>query len=140
MPPARVRGFIPTQDTGIYDLCHLTHQNQELIITTSGESGISAYKPSTGQLQWKNVGILAGSDRVMNACGVTADRRGRIFVCDSANECIQLFCSDGRYLGQVFRTHGRGRPDLIRWCENVSCLVVTLQSAGRWSVHVIKVE
>ena len=76
----------------------------------------------------------------MNACGVATDRRGHIFVCDGANECIQLFSTDGRYLGEVFRKQGRGRPDLIRWFEYVSRLVVTYELAGKWSVHVIKVE
>ena len=140
MPPARVPGFTPTQETGIYDLCYVTHQNKDLIITTSGERGISAYRPGTGELLWKNMGILPGTERVMYACGVTADRRGHIFVCDSGNECIQLFSTDGMYLGEAFRTQGRGRPDLIRWCENVSCLAVTFELAGQWSVHIIKVE
>ena len=130
IPPARVVAFTPTQETKIYDLSYLTHQNKDLIITTNGESGVSAYRLYTGELQWNYMGTMPGTDKVMNACGVATDRRGHIFVCDSANKCIQLFSPDGRYLGEAFRKQGRGRPDQIRWFEHVSRLVVTYELAG----------
>ena len=43
MPPARVVAFTQTQKTKIYDLSYFTHQNKDLIVTTNGESGVSAY-------------------------------------------------------------------------------------------------
>ena len=117
-----------------------SHTKTNLIVTTNGKSGVSAYRLYTGELQWNDMGKMPGTEKVMNACGVATDRRGHIFVCDSANECIQFFSPDGRYLGEAFRKQGRGRPHHIRWFEHVSRPVVTYELAGKWSIHVIKVE
>ena len=140
MPPVRVACFTPTQETKIYDLCYLRHQNKDLVVTTNGKSGVSAYRLYTGELEWKNMGKMPGTEGVIDACGVATDGYRHIFVCDSANECIQLFSMDGRYLGEAFRKQGGSRPDQIRWFENASRLVVTYKFAGKWSIHVIKVE
>lgn len=91
-------GFTQTEEHQIYDICFVRQPvNTKLLITANGESGISAYTMSTGSLEWKIEGVIPRTKKRMNARAVAADSHGRVFVCDSANKCIQLFSIDGAY-------------------------------------------
>ena len=68
-----------------------------------------------------------GMKHEMNPSGITTDGRGHLFICDTANECIQIFDTDGTYLCPV-DCNGKlklGPPERIDWSETESALVVT---------------
>ena len=127
----RRSGFTQTEEYQIYDICCVKYRfNTNLIITANGERGITAYTMAntfvkTGCLEWKHEGVIPGTELEMNACAVAADSHGRVFVCDSANRCIQLFSIDGKYLGEVLWSEIRGTPSAIRWYNDLSCLAIT---------------
>ena len=126
LPDTRWDGFTQTEEHQIHDICFVRQPvNTKLLITANGESGISAYTVKTGCLEWKNKGVVPGTEQEMNACAVAADSHGRVFVCDSANKCIQLFSIDGAYLGKAFCAEIKGTPSEIRWYNGLSYLAVT---------------
>ena len=67
-----------------------------------------------------------GMEFVMEPSGITADGRGHLFICDTANNCIQIFDTDGTYLCPV-NCNGEvklGTPDRVAWSKTESALVV----------------
>ena len=106
-------------------MCFIKENKRETVICLySGLSGIYArnwYK----QLLWSVEGAVDGKTEI-RCVSVATDGRGHLFVCDEANECIQLFSTDGLYIGCLVRQgeHGLGEPRLVRWCKKSSSLIV----------------
>ena len=99
----------------------------EEFLISSHWAGIFSFKTRTGQLKWSVEGRLPGMKEDLYAYRITSDDHGNLFVCDTANKCMQMFSvSDGRYLGCLFREgeHGFGKPWEVCWCEEMSSLLV----------------
>ena len=55
------------------------------------DHGIFAYNKENENLEWEIEKILPGMGKPMDAVDVATDGLGHLFVCDRANECIQMF-------------------------------------------------
>ena len=53
-------------------------------------------------------GYLPGMEHKINPRAVTTDEEGHLFVCDDYNDCLQMFSTDGRYLGAMLRQGAQG--------------------------------
>ena len=104
----------------------VTLPNDELIIKSFGSNGICTSHITSGKIRWKAKGRLPGMQKSMIARGIDTDGRGHLFVCDIANQCIQIFSLDGDYLGVLLRygEQDLGIPFRIRWCRVVSSAVI----------------
>ena len=83
-----------------------------------------------------------GMKHEMNPSGITTDGRGHLFICDTANECIQIFDTDGTYLCPV-DCNGKlklGPPERIDWSETESALVVTHTGYKKCFISVLNVQ
>ena len=107
------------------DMCLVTKNEGEVLICLfDGADGIYARNWSN-QLLWSVEGAMGGK-KEMKCVSVATDGTGHLFVCDEANECIQLFSTDGLYIGCLVRQgeHWLGEPRLVRWCNKSSSLIV----------------
>ena len=76
----------------------------------------------------------------MDAWGVTTDMRGHLFICDHENDCVQMFSTDGKYMGALLKKQlGFGKPREILWCESSSCFVVAHETRDYYNVSVLKI-
>ena len=144
---AKESGFTQTEEHQIQDMCCMTHGLTDLLITANGENGISAYTVANsitknGCLEWEIKDVIPGTELKMNARAVAADSLGHIFVCDSANRCIQLFSIEGEYLGEMLWSDIRGAMSAIRWNNDLSYLAITSQDFGKDKrcILIVKVE
>ena len=146
--PSKKSSFTQTEEHPIYDMCCVKDElDRNLIITANGERGISAYTVADniaipGRLEWKNEGVIPGTELEMNACAVAADSHGRVFACDSGNRCIQLFSIDGEYVGEVLWAEIRGTPSAIKWYNDLSYLAITSYDSEKDTrcILIVKVE
>ena len=107
------------------DMCLVTKKEGEVLICLfDGADGIYATNWSN-QLLWGVEGTVGGKKEI-KCVSVATDGAGNLFVCDGANTCIQLFSTDGLYIGCLVRQgeHGLGEPRLVRWCKKSSSLIV----------------
>ena len=129
----------------IYDMCYSTYKGKEFIVVTRGSDGMYCYNLKTGNIEW---GVKGGSrpsptSQPMILCGLTTDGRGRLFVCDSGNSCIQMFSiPDGKYLDALVRAGGEelGILHLVSLCKESSSLIVTHKLSEVWRVSVISLN
>ena len=124
--PAKNIIHVP-QQSGIYDICCVTHNNKQLLYITHGYKGLFTYNTRTDQPDWNFTGNVPGMKKAIGPQGVTSDSNGHLFVCDVHNACIQLFSvTNGKYFGTYLMKgeEGLGTPRLIRWCRNTASLVV----------------
>ena len=81
---------------------------------------------------------------IIDATGVATDGRGHIFVVDNANACVQMFRTDGVYLGAILKYAERQRPTgqwRICWCAGLSSLVlVSMQQNDAFTVGVFRIS
>ena len=71
------------------------------------------------------------------ATGVAVDDNGRLFVADTANECIQMFsAADGQYLGCLMKQGDQGLtwPNRLRWCDTSSSLIVAHHDGAKYFI------
>ena len=83
-----------------------------------------------------------GMKSIMKPSGITTDGHGHLFICDAANQCIQIFDTDGTYLCPV-DCNGKlelGTPECIDWSETESALVVTHTGYKKCFISVLKVQ
>ena len=93
------------------------------------DSGLQAYNVESQHLEWSVTGRVGDSEKDINPCGVTTDGRGHLLICDPVNGCIQMFSTDGVYLGCLVEKGEHGIGDLrhVRWCKKTSSLIVAHQ-------------
>ena len=108
---------------GIHDVCCMQHDNEQLVVTTHGHKGVSAYSTSTKKLRWHVEGKLPGIEREISAQGVAADGLGCLFVCDEHSKCIWMLSADGMYIGTVSIPERYGIPWRLRWSSISSSLL-----------------
>ena len=103
-----------------------TLRGDDLIIASLGSGGICGSHKTSGKIRWRLKGRLPGMQNLMTARGIDTDGRGHLFVCDTANQCIQMFSLNGDYLGVLLRSGEQdlGTPFRIRWCRQTSSAVV----------------
>ena len=123
-------------------ICYVPDGGTHLLVFVC-DHGIFAYNKAKENLEWEIEKILQGNEKPMDAVDVASDGRGNLFVCDRANECIQMFSvSDGQYLGCLIKKgeQGLGYPWRLKWCENKSSLIVAQIAGSEWSICTIYVQ
>ena len=123
-------------------MCCSKNGDKQYLNTTYSSSGVYAYDVSEDKFEWK--GEPNGTEKKMNAFGVTTDERGNLFVCDMNNECIHMFSTGGVYLGELSVSDSEegsiGVPRCIRWCNETSSLVVAHKKDDKRIVSVVLVQ
>ena len=135
-------------------MCHTFHQgDHQLVITLTGldeeikGTGLHAYDAASEEQNW-SVKEKNSANQINDICfaGVTTDGNGHLFVCDVNNTCVQIFSTDGTYMGPLIKKgqQGLGCPEWICWCEASSSLVVSHtdknQSDSNVKISVIKLN
>ena len=115
-------------DYDINDICYAKHFHENLVIVACSE-GLQASSIGTGKVKWNiNDVHLPGQNAIMNPFRIAAGGKGRLFVFDVNNRCIQVFsASEGQYLGRLIRNREHGLGDLWGMCfsEAASQLIVS---------------
>ena len=89
-----------TREKYIEDICCVEDGDEQLFITThSLDRRLCAYNSRANEREW----VIKGKD----IQGVTTDGRGHLFVCNSDKGCVQVYTTDGQYLG-VLISEGDG--------------------------------
>ena len=122
---------------------------KKLVIITYGNyhsirGELHAYNTKTDELEW-SVGdvLLPGMKSVIKAQGLTVDDQGHLLVCDTNNECVQMFrVADGKYLGPLIKEgeHNLGLPRFIGWSSRLSSLIVVDDECSEFCINTIKIE
>ena len=135
--PAHGPNITYTQQNNIWDMCLVTHDNKEVLVTSRGQRGIKAYNVSTDEIEWKKKYGLRESG--LDLSGVTTDGRGHLFACDLNHACVQIFSvSNGKYLGRL-PNFGRVlcNPVMIRWRHDNSSLLVVHKKRNQYYLTVL---
>lgn len=132
IPPKPVKGrnVTHTELDQLTDIC-CTHDGIEQLLVLARYvrndcNYLHIHGATTDQVLHRISYELPGERGYMGAAKVAVDSRGFLYICDFRKECIQLFTQGGTYLGCLMTKgdRGLGVPCEIRWCENLSCLVV----------------
>ena len=112
-------------------MCCTQVGDKQLLVTTRGKDGITAYNIDSDKLQWSVKGKLPGMETVLNAWGLATDGYGHLFVCDYEGACIHKFSARGTYLGAVLKKgdQGFGQPWGINCYARSSLIVVHITNA-----------
>ena len=87
---------------------------------------VSAYDQRGGFL-WSFSGTPAGMLRDINPTSITVNKEEeKLYVCDSANRCIQVISTNGVYQGILVKydEYGLGSPKLLRWCTDTDSVLI----------------
>ena len=123
------------------DMCFAAYQGKELLIIAHHVGSIQAYNAVTNSLEWTIKGrFAAGMEKPMNARGVAADKKGRIFVCDVNNHRVEMFSMNGGFLGNVMRFPVGEKPLKIRYYDALSCLFVCHAKKGGTVISMVKIQ
>ena len=112
-------------------MCCTQVGDKQLLVTTRGKDGITAYNIDSDKLQWSVKGKLPGMETVLNAWGLATDGYGHLFVCDYDSACIHKFSARGVYIGAVLKKgdRGFGQPWGINCYARSSLIVVHITNA-----------
>ena len=112
-------------------MCCTQVGDKQLLVTTRGKDGITAYNIDSDKLQWSVKGKLPGMETVLNAWGLATDGYGHLFVCDYDSACIHKFSARGAYVGAVLKKgdQGFGQPWGINCYARSSLIVVHITNA-----------
>ena len=102
-------------------MSYVHYGNKDFVIIVSCDGSINAYDMQTNKLEWQVKGKLDGMTKDIRPWGITADGRGHLFLCDHANNCVQMFSLDRKYTGASL--HGKkalGKPWRICWSDSLS--------------------
>lgn len=117
-------------------------ENQEMPAPGTSVPKIAAYDLQSKSFLWSVQGTLAGIEKKIKPCGITADETGTLFVCDEENDAIHMFSADGDYTGCLLKKGDSGveSPRLIKWCKEKSCLVIYHRNETQHFVSVLQVN
>ena len=96
-----------------------------------------------GRLLWSFGGTPSGKGRDIKPTSITVDQEEqKLYVCDSANQCIQIISTDGVYQGHLVKRGecGLGTPTLSRWCKDGTSLLVVHYKNDRHYASILKVQ
>ena len=133
-----------TGQSKIWDMCCVLDGEKRLLVTSCGLiHGVQAHDTSSkNKLQWQVKGMLSGMEKNLEAAAVAADGRGHLFVVDYANSCVQMFRTDGTYMGAILK-YADNRPSRqwrICWCAGQSSLVVASMQDNSYHIGVFKIS
>ena len=89
----------------IQDMCIVEQDNQKLLVTSNSFAGLNAYDVTSGIVSWTVIGRPPGMAEELCSVGVTTDKQGHVFVCDSRNKCIHIFSTSGNYIRNILKDH-----------------------------------
>ena len=127
---------VPQEDY-ITDMCRVQHGIKRRLCLSHYYSGsVAQYNIKTSAVQWTS----GNKPRGIHACGITANQRGHMFVCDIINACVHMFELNGRYMGVLLTEgeQGLGQPQWAWWCNDTSCLIVTHIKNTKCSLSAVK--
>ena len=132
--------YLPSDVT---DMCLIRNKDTgDMIFFLACSKAVSARKKD-GLLLWSFSGASAGMEVDINPASITVDQeKQKLYVCDSANRCIQIISTDGVYLGSLVKYYesGLGTPDLIRWYRQVESLLIVHQKDITKYLSVLKLN
>ena len=144
----------PAQKMDIWDMCSVHNGNVQLLVITGGITAtgsvslvnvsklvqstrmngqLCAYNVDSGEMVWTVKGKQPGTDEDICGVAVTSDGNGHLFVCDSNNNCVQMFSTDGNHQGrlEIEDEETLGKLKMIRWCSSSSSLIVVHSRDGQ---------
>ena len=130
---------------GYHDLCVGNDDDGRITLyaVNSYHKQVYACSVTTRELLWSLVELQPdGMNHPMNPSGITTDRNGHLFICDMANNCIQIFYTDGTYICALDCNNKMelGNPDRVAWSKIESALVVTHRVKGKYLISVLTVQ
>ncbi len=126
----------------VFDMDCLQTAEEQLLFTALEKKGMRAYNTCTDALEWPVNGQLIGFNRNMSIREVSADGKGHLFVCDTANACVHVFSTDGAYVDSLAREGecNLGEPWRIRWSKSLSQLILIHRNGEKCRVSLISVD
>ena len=124
-------------------MSYMKHINENLLAISVG-NGMQTFQLDTGLVKWwKKYIQLPGQNENCKPYCLAADRKGRLFVTDLSNKCIQMFSvSDGQYLGCFIKEGEQGLGVLGKICFSASTsqLVVSHRKDEKIHIAVLNVK
>lgn len=127
-----------TSHIDIQDMCIVQQDGKQILVTSNSFAGLNAYDVTSGVVSWSVIGRPPGMAEQLCSVGVATDKRGHLFVCDSSNKCIHIFTTSGNYMGPILKNHPLGTPQLVRWHEQKSLLIVATIIQSNFHIGLIK--
>ena len=136
------------QSIGPYDyhirsISYMKYFNEN-ILAIAFDHELQTFKIDTGKVKWIKKDIhLPGQNENCEPYCLAADRKGRLFVNDSNNKCIQIFSeSDGQYLGCLIKEGEQDLGEVKQMCfnESTSQLVVSHKKDEKIFIAVLNDE
>ena len=130
-------------DHNIYSMSYVKYLNENLL-AIAVDKGIQTFQLDTGVVKWwkKDIQFPGQNENCEPYC-LAAERKGRLFVIDLSNKCIQMLSvSDGQYLGCFIKEGQRGLGVLGKICFSASTsqLVVSHRKDEKIHIAVLNVE
>ena len=97
--------YSPALGQRIKDMCVTKGEDGKDILICLYESCGGIFAGDTNTHLWSIHGGVGGK-KMIECVSVTTDNRGHLFVCNTANQCIQVFSTDGVYLGCLVEKGG----------------------------------
>ena len=127
----------------VQDMCFIRHKDiEDMIFFLAHYKAVSARKKDR-RLLWSFSGAPTGMRSDIQPTNITVDQeKQKLYVCDSANLCIQIISTDGVYQGSLVKYYesGLGRPELIRWYKQIQSLLIVHEKDGAKYLSVIKLN
>ena len=125
-PPKNIPGSEELNQLVLQDISCVSQEGRQLIIKSFGSGGICASDAITGKTKWEVKGRLPGMEKWMTARGIDIDGLGRLFVCDTNNQCVHMFSLNGDYPGVLLKSgeDSLGTPLKICCCRETFSVVV----------------
>ena len=125
------------------EMCFIRHKDiEDMIFYLACYKAVCARKKD-GSLLWSFSGAPTGMVRDIEPTSITVDReKQKLYVSDSANECIQIISTDGVYQGCLVKYYksGLGRPYLIRWYKQIESLLIVHEKDDAKYLSVLKLN
>ena len=142
-PLQNMQNITHLHHNSIVDICSFKPAEGKGYLLITGDDGITAVNLESGKYEWNKSGFLPGMKHVTDPWGVAADgNQNRIFVCDHNNSCVQMFSTDGEYLGALLKEgeQGVGKPGWISWRLSSSSLIVAHSKNEQWQISDVIVQ
>ena len=101
-----------------------------------------AYDMDTNELVWGVKGQMPANQENLFAVAITTDGSDHLFVSDRNNACVQMFSTDGVYMGAILEERFGSIGDIC-WCDGNSSLIVVhckKKKSKRTRISAIKIE
>ena len=124
-------------------MCFIRHkQGDDITFFCACVQRVDAIKLDKGLL-WSFSGASTGMVRDIQPASITVNEKEQeLYVCDSANSCIQIISTDGVYQGRLvkYNESGLGRPEIIRWNKQIESLLIVHGKDNTKYLSVLKIN